>query len=244
MIVRTFKTAAKVLVLVFIAVVAASVYFASPRPLRYSIVFDSAEGVRPGAPLRLGDHEIGRVDRVEILEDGRARVTVSVDSDYRQQVRSNSTAVVAGSGKPGAERAVDVHNLDASSPPISPGAEVEGTGSWVDLQVKLAREKGKEWFLAVSRQLDDIMQKLSDMGDTEDLQQLRQRAAALAESMGDWAHDHYGELREQYPEVQEQMQRIYQRAKDLGEEGLAQILENIVRLLASSPAPTPTPEAG
>jgi hypothetical protein len=239
MIFRAFKFAIKSVLLLILLAVGIGLYYLIPRPIRYDIVFDRAGGVRPGDPVRLGEYEIGRVHRVEILEDGRTKVTVSIDRKFQDKVRSNSTALLDRSTGGERGKTVNVHNLDSSSPPISPGSEVEGTDSVMELQLKLAREKSREWFVALSRQLDEIMDKLSQLRGSEDFQQLHQRASALAESMNEWARDHYVEIQEQYPGAMEHLRRAYDRAREIGDESLSEILKKLMEMFAT-PTPTPT----
>lgn len=242
MIIRAFRLLFRSFVFLVLLAVGVIVYLRFPRPLRYSILFNEEVALRPGAPVRLGEYEIGRVSRVEILPDGRRRVTVSIDRRFQDRVRANSTAVLSDGGDSGDEKTVDVHNLDPASPPISPGAEVEGADSWVDLQFRIARRKAEEWFVELSRELGEIVDRLAELRDSGQVEALRQRASVLAESMGEWARQHSSELEAQYPAIREELGKIYARAKAMGDESLSEIVQRIMELFASPPA-TPTPSA-
>jgi len=227
-------------ILILIAVIAGLYWFAQRRGVvEYSILFDNGKGVLPHDPVRLEGADIGRVEEVEVTDDRRTRVMVSIERRYRPMVHAKSTAIIEEGGPGGRGRFVEIFNIDAASLPISPGAEVDGADSRVDLQMKLTGGKANQWVEALSKQLDDISARLDELKESEELRQLREEVDELTEQMAQWAAGKYEEFRDQWPAIRERLEQHYEKAREIGDESLSKAIEDMLLLFG---APTPTPE--
>jgi hypothetical protein len=59
------------------------------RKVEFSTVFDDAEGIRPGSPVRVGGVTVGSVTSVEFMQTGRVEIRFTVTSSTRRLVRGN-----------------------------------------------------------------------------------------------------------------------------------------------------------
>ena len=48
------------------------------RKVEFSTVFDDAEGIRPGSPVRVGGVTVGSVTSVEFMQTGRVEIRFTV----------------------------------------------------------------------------------------------------------------------------------------------------------------------
>jgi len=227
--------------LILLAAVIGGIYWYAEyrRVLEYSILFDEGRGILPGDPVRIEKVDIGRVEEVEVEEDRKTRVTVRIDSKYRSLVRSASTATIEEGDREVAGRYVRIHNLDAESPPISPGAEVEGADSWAELQARSAGRSTQEWLDTLTSKLDDIETQLNELAESEEAKRVRAELEELSDSMAQWAAGKYDEFREDWPEIRERLRRQYEKARAAGNESLSKAIEDMMNMFG---VPTPTPE--
>jgi phospholipid/cholesterol/gamma-HCH transport system substrate-binding protein len=60
----------------------------------YYIYFDEGYNLKPGSQVKLFNTWIGSVDKVELTQDNRVKVTIKVFKDLAAKIRSNSVATV------------------------------------------------------------------------------------------------------------------------------------------------------
>lgn len=93
---------------------------------QYKLVFENAGQLVKGDLVRIGGTPVGDVDAIELSDDGRAEITVSVDGDYAPLHRG-STAVIRWQGLVGtANRFVDISPAPNFRPELADGATIEG----------------------------------------------------------------------------------------------------------------------
>lgn len=62
------------------------------RNRHFSIIFKNGEGLLPGAIVQMSGIRIGKVDEVTINEDNQIEVSIEVDAQYADRVRTDSVA--------------------------------------------------------------------------------------------------------------------------------------------------------
>jgi len=67
---------------------------------KYRIYFvsESAAGLKAALPVRLSGFKIGRVGKIELIEEAKVRVTLEINRKYEQWLREGSTARLAKEG--------------------------------------------------------------------------------------------------------------------------------------------------
>jgi ABC-type transporter Mla subunit MlaD len=236
---RTLLQAIGVIILLA-AVIGGIYWYAQYRQvLEYSILFDESEGILPGDPVRIEKVDIGSVEDVDVVVDRQTRVTVRIDPRYRSLIRSESTATIEEGGRGGARRYVRIHNLDSNSPPISPGAVVQGSDSWAELQAREAGRSTREWLDNLTSKLDDIEAQLDDLAESEEAKKIRAELDELSDAMAQWAAGKYDQFRDDWPEIRKRLRSHYEKARDAGNESLSKAIEDMMNMFG---APTPTPE--
>ncbi len=101
----------------------------------YKLVFDNAGQMVNGDLVRIGGTPVGKVTGIELTDDGRAELTVSVDETYAP-LHAGSTATVRWQGLVGtANRFVDISPAPNFKPELADGATIQGdkTKSIVEL---------------------------------------------------------------------------------------------------------------
>jgi phospholipid/cholesterol/gamma-HCH transport system substrate-binding protein len=68
------------------------------RSNKYVVVYDNVDGLTPSNPVQLNGLNVGRVDRIDILQKEGNKLLVTLDIDKRIQVGRGSKAVLADAG--------------------------------------------------------------------------------------------------------------------------------------------------
>jgi phospholipid/cholesterol/gamma-HCH transport system substrate-binding protein len=101
----------------------------------YKLVFDNAGQLVKGDLVRVGGTPVGDINAIELTDDGRAEVTVSVNEDYAP-FHQGTTAIIRAQGLVGtANRYIDVSPAPNFKPELGDGAVIQGdkTKSIVEL---------------------------------------------------------------------------------------------------------------
>jgi phospholipid/cholesterol/gamma-HCH transport system substrate-binding protein len=92
----------------------------------YRLVFENAGQLVNGDLVRIGGSPVGEVNAIELTDDGRAEVTVSVEDEFAPLHRG-STAVIRAQGLVGtANRYIDISPAPNFKPELADGAVIEG----------------------------------------------------------------------------------------------------------------------
>ena len=92
----------------------------------YKLVFDNAGQMVKGDLVRVGGTPVGEVTAIELTDDGRAELTVSVAEEYAP-LHAGSTALVRWQGLVGtANRFVDISPAPNFKPELEDGATIQG----------------------------------------------------------------------------------------------------------------------
>jgi phospholipid/cholesterol/gamma-HCH transport system substrate-binding protein len=124
--------------------------------------FMSAEGLRPGAEVRLAGVRIGRVDEVNLLRptddpnEKRVEVLLSVDSTVdgkriEELVRTDSKAQLGSPSLLGSDKVITISPGTSAGQPVPEGHELETT-----------QDKGMGQLTAAGNQLVDRLNELSE----------------------------------------------------------------------------------
>lgn len=89
-------------------------------------IFDSVSGLDTGAKVRVAGVPVGKVSKIELRPDGKAKVTMAIDREV--QLHRNATARVANLGLLG-EKYVELEPGTATAPLIPQEVSVELRGS-------------------------------------------------------------------------------------------------------------------
>jgi ABC-type transporter Mla subunit MlaD len=120
------------------------------------VVVDNAGGILVGAATQMAGVEVGRVSRVELTPDRRARITVRIRSGV--SVPEGSRFSIASAGLLG-DRYVAISPRPGDAPPIAPDTEVAGTAppsveELYDRVIAVARQ-AEEAFDHINRVIGD-----------------------------------------------------------------------------------------
>lgn len=92
----------------------------------YKLVFENAGQLVKGDLARIGGTSVGEVKAIELTDDGRAEITVSVSDEFAP-LRRGSTGLIRAQGLVGtANRYVDITPAPSFKPELADGAVIHG----------------------------------------------------------------------------------------------------------------------
>ena len=157
-------------------------------------------GLKPGAPVRLGGVEVGTVKRVELARSvpGMVEVTMSIDRGVKDRITDRSQISLGSLGLLG-EKAVDIGG-SAQGTPIPDGGTVPATlqdpfkglltdasGSTAHLRRILARMDAGEGLIGKALRDEELYDRMTDV--SERLQTLMTRLESNSGPMGRLIND-------------------------------------------------------
>jgi len=122
------------------AVLAVVLLGASGKDYRVHVILENASQLVRGNEAKVGGHEVGTIDEIELDERNRARVTVTIDDDDLAPLHDGTTATVRATSLSGvANRYLALAPGPNSSPRIPDGGTInaQDTHSAVDLDAIL-----------------------------------------------------------------------------------------------------------
>lgn len=161
-----------------------SVSATPPAPPTWTVTVRAAHGFQPGDVVEEADRPIGRVLTVlpdtDSREGGETALVITLDSPYRERLRTRSTFLVH---KPSARPVLRLVVFDEHSPPLPPGSLVAAAESDVELELKrqLAMMEGAVRML--TRQLDELRQGLDQATRSEEKRRLEESVGGLVETL-------------------------------------------------------------
>ena len=103
----------------------------SGHELKLKCYFQDAQGLRPGARVRVAGVDVGSVTGVRVrpeLRDHAAEVAMSLHTQYELKIPRDSAASLETTGVLG-ETFVQIHVQDASGPPLQDGGVLQSRAS-------------------------------------------------------------------------------------------------------------------
>ncbi|MEX1000545.1 MAG: MlaD family protein [Crocinitomicaceae bacterium] len=82
--------------------------------------FDNVNGLMKGHNVRFSGVNVGTVSEIEVLEDSKVKVTMSIDVDYQNKIKKNSIAKIGTDGLMG-NKLVDISSVDEMAPALEEG---------------------------------------------------------------------------------------------------------------------------
>ncbi|HET8647703.1 MAG TPA: MlaD family protein, partial [Vicinamibacteria bacterium] len=174
-----------VLVIVSLVVLAGTILYVgsggmSPFAPKYTIkaMMSDVNGLKPGAPVRLGGVEVGTVDKVELSPRGKGMVEVTMSLDRRVQARiTDRSQVSLGSLGLLGEKAVDISGSEEGTPipeggyaqasledPLK-GLLTDASGSTAHLRRILARMDAGEGLIGKALRDEELYDRMTDVSE-------------------------------------------------------------------------------
>ncbi|SNR79321.1 MlaD family protein [Desulfurobacterium atlanticum] len=216
---KSLSTEVKVGIFVTASLLGIGIIAKTIEPLKYSsqkveavyyIIFDNVAGLAKEAPVMVAGVTVGKVDDIQVLPDGKAKVKVILTK--KVPIKKDSYAVIETMGLMG-EKYIEIIPGSVSLPSLPPGSTITKSKSTIstdqllmkiyqtvdDLHKSLVTPEGEN---RIARLLDEIT-RLTDqvalmVGDNrENLKELVQNLKALSEF-----------LKSDIPEISENMKSL------------------------------------
>ncbi len=97
----------------------------SPKA-EYRAEFEDVGGLRSGSPVQMGGVHVGNVSHVDILENGRIEVTLSIINSVQHLIRKDTVASIGSKGMLG-DRLMNLTAGSNNQEVLSPGAKLQTT---------------------------------------------------------------------------------------------------------------------
>ena len=125
-------------------------------------VFDESYNLKEGAPVKMSNADIGKVDKIT-LDENKVRVRFSILEDYAPRIRTDSIATVESPTFIGSEY-VAIKGGTADAAILSEGSEIQSKAkkSISDLLAEFKIEETAKKVIAATQDLADIAAKLHD----------------------------------------------------------------------------------
>jgi phospholipid/cholesterol/gamma-HCH transport system substrate-binding protein len=171
------------------------------RKYRLKALMSDVNGLKPGAPVRVGGVEVGSVTGVQLggpEQAGLVEVSMSLDQRVRGQVTTESLAILGTLGLLG-EKAVDIRPskegtpigdngyVKAASDDPFKGLVTNASDSTAYLRRILARMDAGEGLIGKALRDDELYNRMTDVGQR--LQQVLMRLDSKDSPLGRMVHD-------------------------------------------------------
>lgn len=85
--------------------------------------FNNVNGLVPGNDVRFSGIEVGTVDRIDIISDSTVRVTMLIQTKYKEYIHQNAIATVGTDGLMG-NKLINIKSLPGESPLVDEGGAI------------------------------------------------------------------------------------------------------------------------
>jgi hypothetical protein len=194
-------------------------------PHKVMVMYDHPGSLKPGDRVIWENQTIGSVGDFQANPSGKTVVPLQVKPDFREALTDQSRFLIqADPARPGSQ-SVKMFLLSAGGKPLPDGAVVEGSTAF-----SLMIEKGSRGLQGIPQILQDALDRLS-----RELSRLSEREwqKELESQLDSWTRElkKAGEDTRRYfqkevlPKLEQAVQDLLQRLKDLGKEKDGKILE-------------------
>ena len=175
---------------------------------RYTLEFDSAEGVGAGTPVRRAGVKIGEVEELNLNEaTGKVLVTIRVDAEYKLRKNDEPTLVQGFLGSDSSIDFISAEPEEGKTPdrtPVQPGSTVEGK-TLADAKTVVQK---------ASQLVNPAQEALIDIRKT--LKRLEKMAPVIEEALKDFS-EVARDAKKGLPEVKETNEEFLKLAKAANE---------------------------
>lgn len=143
----------------------------------FFVVVDDVRGVKPKTEVAWRGTQVGQVSKV-LFEGGRFHIEVRLDSEYRNQIRSDATVKITNGITSGFKPVVRIQDgQNATVPLIKPGAQLVESRGLVDIN------QLKQWLSSTLPEIRGKLDELLESANSPEAQKLRQSFQADLEKI-------------------------------------------------------------
>ncbi|HEX8846698.1 MAG TPA: MlaD family protein [Pyrinomonadaceae bacterium] len=141
------------------------------RKLHVRARFKTADGLRPGAEVRLAGVKVGKVDEVKLLppsdkaDDPKVEASLAIDNTIdgrpaRERIRTDSTVSLGSPSLLGNDKLINITAGTAAGSEVQEGAILRSSGDQTTLS-NLAGQDVADQITGISKNLNEITQKIN-----------------------------------------------------------------------------------
>ena len=190
-----------------------------------TVLYDYTQDLQPGDSVLWEQQTIGKVQSISRDPNGRLAVRLQIKRDFRQMVTDHSRFLIRDDEQRQGHQFVEMIHLVAGGNPLPDGTKVEGSTS-LSLQLERGKRGIGTWLELVQEELEHWQQELGRVPETEWFKALEREIeywASELEQTGEETHRYFRE--EILPRLEEAVQELRRRLRELGREKEAEVLE-------------------
>lgn len=149
------------LALVLGSILVFALWFGNSRSddLRYTVMFEDADNLKPGDSIYLKGVEVGEITDVDLTEELKVRVTARVRERFRPHMKSHLRHVVVHDKFLFGKKALLLVAIGEAGTAMSGGEVIEGT-PYTDLLMEKGSDKAQDLWKDARRWMGDTVENL------------------------------------------------------------------------------------
>ena len=144
-----------------------------------NVTFDTVKGLKPSASVLFKQQTIGTVDRIEYSQEGDFVVSVTIEKEFRNAVRSDSVFYIAPDPSSAEEKALFMAHESETGSPIESGKTVKGQPYAPNSAMGVLKDMMDD----LDQGLDRFVRDLKQLPESEQYKRFEKEVEALAEKM-------------------------------------------------------------
>jgi hypothetical protein len=144
-----------------------------------NITFDTVKGLKKSAPVIFEQQTIGVVDRIEYSQDGEFAVSVTIEKEFRNAVRTDSVFYIAPDPSNAEEKALFMAHESEAGSPIESGKTVQGQPYAPNSAIGVFKDMVDD----LDRGLESFIRDMKQLPESERYKRFEKEVEALAEKM-------------------------------------------------------------
>jgi hypothetical protein len=224
---------AKVFAFFMVFILAAAVGACGSRDMRITVIFPADEGLEPGDGVLMDEKKIGEVESVSVEKDGKYKVKVRIQPQYKGVLTDECIFTAGGHPKDPKEDVVEVVCIKEGGRVLADGDVVRGSSRLaviMEMGKKELEELSKRW----EKELQELQKELNSLPEKEWYRELERQMEIWAKEIskaGEKARRYFE--REILPHLEKSLEELKKRLREEGKEKEAEPLEKKLHDLRS-----------
>jgi hypothetical protein len=194
-------------------------------PLRMTVLYDRAEGLKPGDRVFWKDQTIGTVEKIEVNSQGRYSVRLRIQQDFRRMLTDQSRFILQADPLHPRNRSVEMIRLAPGGEPLSDGDSIEGS-STISVLLEQGQNELESWSKLFQEGLERLEKEIDQLPERElfkDLERQMENWTRELERSGEEIRRYFRD--EVLPQLEESMRELRRRFPEREEEKDLKALE-------------------
>ncbi|MCF8045642.1 MAG: MCE family protein [Desulfarculaceae bacterium] len=196
-------------------------------PFELDITFDTVKGLKKSAPVIFEEQTIGSVDRIEYSEDGKFLVSVTIEKEFRNAVRTDSVFYIASDPSDAEAKALFMAHESETGSPLESGKTVKGQPYAPSSAMGIFKEMVDD----MDRGLDRFVRDMKQLPESEQYKRFEKELEALSEKMKTAGEKTRDKIRDEIiPKLQKKLEELKKKGEKEKIKPIEKKLENLQKV--------------